>query len=509
MAQGAARSLGSWPGSTALPNRGLNLRVGSFVAVLLLALGFLILINWLLRGGGKWGDLVFAIVIGTLALWILRRLQLSLFKRERSTGSCLTRAFAATLVLRQASPIALVNWLAGACILGGAFLVWLVVAIVRKWRKESVPAPCVAVGLPARRPFRSRSRPRPRIRARRAAGASRRRGGLDAELAMTFRPLLFFDSANSLPPRIDEAIEDDRIDQCRKTFRGPLPRRRERRGIDMTFDYLNINESAPPPRGGGDESADYYHVTRDGDRRFLDYWWFYSRNPSPVADKVFCGPGFRTPPFTCQEHAGMGGVTVVVAPCESESESCVDVGGELLGPTSVRYAQHAHLLSYSWAKTLEPVWGTCRRRRLRQTRCLGRSRSADRRQQRGSPRRVRRPQQPCFVPGRVLRQLQAGGGVVARGPLQRGIPGHDLACDGCLKPLPIDEDGNEASWNAFPGRWGSQECILAGAYCDLSPAPRGPSFQTRYDEPTDDGEWICIFATGSGGSFRLGRCSQR
>ena len=76
-------------------------------------------------------------------------------------------------------------------------------------------------------------------------------------------------------------------------------------------------------------------------------------------------------------------------------------------------------------------------------------------------------------------------------------------------PLPIDEDGNEASWNAFPGRWGSQECILAGAYCDLSPAPRGPSFQTRYDEPTDDGEWICILGTGSGGSFRLGRCSQR
>ncbi|MGH3044990.1 MAG: hypothetical protein ACRDM2_09690, partial [Gaiellaceae bacterium] len=62
-----------------LPDKGLTLRVLAFVAVLLLALGFLILINWLLRGGGLWGDLVFAIVIMTLALWILRRLQLSLF----------------------------------------------------------------------------------------------------------------------------------------------------------------------------------------------------------------------------------------------------------------------------------------------------------------------------------------------------------------------------------------------------------------------------------------------
>ena len=38
-----------------LPDRGLSLRVAAFVAVLLLALGSLILINWLLRGGGLWG----------------------------------------------------------------------------------------------------------------------------------------------------------------------------------------------------------------------------------------------------------------------------------------------------------------------------------------------------------------------------------------------------------------------------------------------------------------------
>ena len=499
-----------------LPDRGLSLRVGAFVAVLLLALGFLILINWLLRGGGLWGDLVFAIVIMTLALWILRRLQLSLFKRD--DRFVLTRAFAATLVVLVGIPIALVNWLAGALILGGAFLAWLVVAIVRKWRKESVPplwpAAFVAVGLLlvvlfVQKPFTPSDPVPDALPVPRAAAE-----GSDAQLAMTFRPLLFFDSGElRYPLDIDEAIEDDRIDQCRKYLVVDRCHDVESaEDIDMTFDYLDIDESAPAPRGGGDESAYYYHVTRDGDRRLLDYWWFFSRNPSPVADKVFCGPGFRTPPFTCQEHAGdWEGMTVVVAPCESESESCVDVGGELLGPTSVRYAQHAHLLSYSWAKTLEPVWGN-----LPSPQAPADAVVWDEVVQRTVDNNGVRP--VAFVarnshasyPDVCFGNCRQEVGSLPEARYNGGIPwAHNLACDGCLKPLPIDEDGNEASWNAFPGRWGSQECILAGAYCDLSPAPRGPSFQTRYDEPTDDGEWICILGTGSGGSFRLGPCSQR
>ena len=321
------------------------------------------------------GDLVFAIVIMMLALWTLRRLELSWFHRD--DRFVLTRALAATLAVLIGIPIAVVNQLAGALHYRWRVPRRLVVAIVRKLREESVlplwPAASAAVGLPlAALPSRSRSRLRTSCpRPRRAGGGGR---GLDAELAMTFRPLLFFDSGETrYPLDIDKAIEDGRVDQCRKYLvvdRCPDVNSAEE--IDMTFDYLDFDESAPPPRGGGDESAYYYHVTRDGDRRFLDYWWFYSRNPSPVADKVFCGPGFRTPPFTCQEHAGdWEGMTVVVAPCEEESETCVDVGGELLGPTSVRYAQHAHLLSYSWAKTLEPGAGSCRRRRLGHSRWSG------------------------------------------------------------------------------------------------------------------------------------------
>jgi hypothetical protein len=498
-----------------LPDKGLSLRVAAFVAMLLLALGALILINWILRGGGLWGDLVFAIVIMTFALWILRRLQLSLFKRD--DRFVLTRAFAATLVVLVGIPIALVNWLAGALILGSAFLVWVVVAVVRKRRKESIPplwpAAFVAVGLLLvvlfiQKPFTPsdfvpEASPVPRAAAE----------GSDGDLAKTFRPLLFFDSGERrYPLDIDDAITEGRIDQCRKYLVvDSCPDVNSADEIDMTFDYLDIDESAPPPPGGGDDSAYYYHVTRDGERIFIDYWWFYSRNPSPVADKVFCGPGFRTPPFTCQEHAGdWEGLTVVVAPCEPESESCVDVGGELLGPKSVRYAQHAHLLSYSWSRTLEPLWASLQAPQARQL-ALVWSRVMPTIANHGV-----RPvafvarnshasyPDPCF--GNCKQEV----GRLPEARYDGGIPwSRNVTCGDCLKPLPLDENGNDASWNAFPGRWGSQECILAGAYCDLSPAPRGPSFQTRYDQPTADGEWICIIRTDSGGEPRLGRCRAR
>ena len=56
-------------------------------------------------------------------------------------------------------------------------------------------------------------------------------------------------------------------------------------------------------------------------------------------------------------------------------------------------------------------------------------------------------------------------------------------CDGCVLALPLTTEGEPALWNAFPGRWGAQSCILAGAYCDLSGAPKGPSFQERYRDP--------------------------
>jgi hypothetical protein len=64
-----------------------------------------------------------------------------------------------------------------------------------------------------------------------------------------------------------------------------------------------------------------------------------------------------------------------------------------------------------------------------------------------------------------------------------------------VKRLPLTAEGEPALWNAFPGRWGEQHCILAGAYCDLSGAPKGPSFQRRYQDPAGEVVEICLSGT--------------
>ena len=69
---------------------------------------------------------------------------------------------------------------------------------------------------------------------------------------------------------------------------------------------------------------------------------------------------------------------------------------------------------------------------------------------------------------------------------------HNETCEQCVKPLPLTAEREPALWNAFPGRWGEQHCILAGAYCDLSGAPKGPSFQRRYQDPAAEVGEICL-----------------
>ena len=96
--------------------------------------------------------------------------------------------------------------------------------------------------------------------------------------------------------------------------------------------------------------------------------------------------------------------------------------------------------------------------------------------------------------------------VVGAGLLFIGLPHADFArpflflallalatASAALKvTLPLTTSGDPALWNAFPGRWGEQKCILGGAYCDLSGAPKGPSFQTRYKEPDGEVDEYCL-----------------
>jgi hypothetical protein len=309
----------------------------------------------------------------------------------------------------------------------------------------------------------------------------------DVELATAFRPYLFFDAAETrYPLDIEYAIDQRRVRVCQAGVRGDdCPAVESAAEIDDNAIYLEVVDALPPRRGGDNSSAYYFRVSRDGQTPYVDYWWFYARNPSPVAGDVFCGPGFHLPPYTCHEHAGdWEGLTVVLESCSSESETCVHVGDQLLHPVTVRYAQHEHVRPYAWGE-LETRWSQLTRP---SSAALGPvwenfvlPAAADH-----GPRPlvfVARNSHasypyPCFggcsQVGRSLPEGRHDGGLPWT---------HNPSCAGCVKRLPLTRSGEPALWNAFSGRWGAQECIFGGAYCDFSQAPKSPSEQTRYDNP--------------------------
>jgi hypothetical protein len=195
----------------------------------------------------------------------------------------------------------------------------------------------------------------------------------------------------------------------------------------------------------------------------------------------------RTPPFTCQEHAGdWEGLTVVLASCETESDPCADIGGKFLEPVAVRYAQHEHVVAYPWNEELEELW-----RNLPQPMSAALGPVWD---SFVLPAVAEHGTQPVvFIarnshasyPVACFRSCTQHTRDLPEGRFDGGQPWtHNGDCEGCLKPLPVTAEGEPALWNAFSGRWGAQRCILAGAYCDLSGAPRGPSLQRRYRDPS-------------------------
>jgi hypothetical protein len=478
-----------------LPDRGRTIRILAGVVLFLFAFGVLVTLNVLLRAGGLWGDLAFALVVTTGVLWGLTRVTRPLLGRDKKFRA-FPRAVAATAVGLVGLPVAVVTWPVGTVLLLLPLVAWGVVLLVRISGVRTLLPPLwvaalVGVGLVllfvGLRPSLSSAERVPR------AVPPARIDDEDADVAERFRPLLFFDSGElRYPLDIEDAIADGRIDMCRAGVRGDDCERLENAGeLDDSFEYLEVSDAPPPRRGGDDGSAYYYHVVRDGENIYVDYWWFYSRNPSPVAGEVFCGPGLRTPPFTCQEHSGdWEGLTVVLASCETESRTCVDVGGELLEIAAVRYAQHEHVVDYTWVGELEGLW-------------------------RGLPRPTSAALGPVWeefvlptaaelgtralvfvaknshasYPFACFRSCKQETRDLPEGRFDGGQPWtHNRDCDGCLKPLPVTVGGEPALWNAFSGRWGAQRCILAGAYCDLSGAPRGPSLQERYRDASGDEE---------------------
>jgi hypothetical protein len=457
------------------------------IGLFLLAVVFLIFLSWLLRGAGLWGDLAFAILVTTGVFWIARRIMQGLL--HEGPFKSLFRAFATTIFVLVGGPVAFVTRPVGIVLWLLPVALWIALKLVqsrwkrpawspRFWQAEVAGVAVLAivlftwpsVGSPDRVP--------------KAVPAASPEVEQETEIAERFRPIMLFDSGElRFPLNIEEAIDDGRMKICRKAVGDDNCSTVESaEQIDENLDYLELEEAGGTPRGGGDESALYYHVVRDGERVYVDYWWFYSRNPSPVADKVFCGPGLRLPPFTCQEHVGdWEGLTVVLARCTEGAPDCEDVGDELLGPEEVRYGQHEHIAAYDWDEVLVPLRSSLPQ--LRAEALLADVRPiafAARNSHASYPT-------PCF---RECTQQTRG---LPEARHDGRVPwANNDQCDRCVKPLPVTPEGEPALWNAFPGRWGAQRCILAGAYCDLSGAPRGPSFQRRYQDPGGEVVEICL-----------------
>ena len=473
-----------------LPEHGRAVRILTGILLFGLAFAVLVTLNVLLRAGGLWGDLAFAVVVTTAVLWALTRATRPLLGRNKEFKA-FPRAVAATLLGLIGIPVAVVTWPVGTALLLAPFVVW-VALLVRRVRSAGALLPplwtasLAAVGLVllfvAVRPSFSSTERVPR------AVPAAQIEEVDADVAERFRPLLFFDSGEQrYPLDIEDAIADGRIEMCRGGLRGDRCESVESAGaIDDSFDYLEVTDAPPPRRGGDSGSAYYYHVVREGQDVYVDYWWFYSRNPSPVAGEVFCGPGLRTPPFTCQEHSGdWEGLTMVLETCGLESATCADVDGELLRAAAVRYGQHEHVVEYDWAGDLEGRWRSLPHPTSAALGPVWESSVLPAAAEPGTRALafVARNSHASY-PFACFRSCRQETRDLPEGRFDGGQPWtHNGGCEGCLKPLPVTELGEPALWNAFSGRWGAQRCILGGAYCDLAGAPRGPSLQGRYDDP--------------------------
>jgi hypothetical protein len=289
------------------------------------------------------------------------------------------------------------------------------------------------------------------------------------ELAMRYRPLLFFDSRERFfPMNIAGAMRAGRVEQCRYAVREPdCQEVSDPSELDSTYDFLSIEGGSLGPRAetGGADSTYYVHAVEHGGDVFLDYWWYYAQNPLPIAKRIFCGPGLRAPEITCFEHpADWEGLTVVLAPCTT-SEVVASRCHDSLRIVAVAYAEHRSVKRFGWNE-LERRWT--------QSGLAGAAGANER------PLAFVALDSHASYP--VPCAASCGVESHYNGRLAWGNNGD--RCGGhCLEPLPTTDAGAPTSWNAFPGHWGKQSCILLGAYCDVGPAPRAPAYQGRYKHP--------------------------
>lgn len=224
----------------------------------------------------------------------------------------------------------------------------------------------------------------------------------------------------------------------------------------------------------GSQSAIYVHpteVSREGkELLYLDYWWYLPYNPVKLGGGALCGAGLVIAGITCQDHeSDWEGVTVVV-----------DRTGEKPEPVAVQYAQHSHVVRYSWS-LLQEKWD--RLKELRED--LG-SRGELSVRPLAFVAVGTHAGYPVPCPS-GCRQFPDPG--LPEEPHLGNLPwsGNDTSACGkssCLQELPTHDGGREpALWNGYDGAWGELHCFLT-YYCDSGPPPTSPGRQRRYEHPT-------------------------
>ncbi len=469
---------------------------GYLGAPLLIVFGLLVLILLNVANRSLWGQVLYAVVITTAVVWLLGRALCHLLGIPLIS---VQRSLLWAVVAVVAFPVALAHGTLALLLLFGLPLLWLVIHVVRAhflgYRGEPPPWIGLIAGLLALSLFvvltprvaHSESPPR-------AAPIVTEEDQAQAELARRVRPVLLFNSSEPrFPLNIGTAISEQLIQACRTALGGEPCKVLERESdVDLGADYLHV-EDVVGPRGGGPTSAIYYRVVPARNRVYVDYWWYFTRNPNPVASGVFCAPGFQLPGLTCHEHpSDWEGVTVVLGPCETFGPPCTTYGDRRWAPVAVRYAQHEFVVSYAWQPTLVRLWRGWGRPALQPLVFVANNSHAS------YPTACRR----------LCKQIRTlfGAGVSEAAHDGRIRWSRNDDCAACVRRLPLTRDGEPALWNAFGGRWGTQKCILAGSYCDASRAPGAPSKQGRYEDPSEPGPWLCLTRPDDPDARGLRRC---
>lgn len=267
----------------------------------------------------------------------------------------------------------------------------------------------------------------------------------DLALALRFRPLLLFDSAERWRPLdVDRFLREPGIQACPPLGTGACTPFASVDQLTAGVAYLDLRGTSPD---GDDATAPdlatcprslpilrdcdlrgrskiYAHVVRARTRIAIDYWWFLRYNA-----------------YSFDEHEGdWEGVTVIV---DRRARRVLEV--HYAAHADVwRYGRGVPLLAGSHVKVLVA--------------------------QGGHPAYPRPCSRRCRETEGTLPEARFDGRRPWVGNTARGC--HET----CVRLLPTAPDGAPASWDAWDGRWGA-------TYAPAFPPPLTPSFQARFRHP--------------------------